>query len=80
MIQAHRVQKAFLDFRFRNHPAIAPVIVLHVFRTRVTVTAYTDEIKRLTGRIVALENQKKQKQYNDDKTEGKKNGGSPDKN
>jgi hypothetical protein len=36
LIQAKRVQKEFLDARFRNHPTIAPVIILHVFRTRVT--------------------------------------------
>jgi hypothetical protein len=36
LIQSHRVMKEYLDSRFRNHPSIAPVIVLHVFRTRVT--------------------------------------------
>jgi hypothetical protein len=33
IIQAHRVMKDFLDMRFRNHPSIAPVIILHVFKT-----------------------------------------------
>jgi hypothetical protein len=38
LIQSHKVMKDFLDMRFRNHPFIAPVIVLHVFKTRVTRT------------------------------------------
>jgi hypothetical protein len=48
--------KEFLDMRFRNHPSIAPVIVLHVFKTRVTRVAHSTNIKRLEGRIAKLEN------------------------
>ena len=55
LIQANRVQKEFLDARFRNHPSIAPVIILHVFRTRVTKIAFKDGLKRLEGRIALLE-------------------------
>jgi hypothetical protein len=55
LIQANRVQKEFLDARFRNHPSIAPVIILHVFRTRVTKIAFKDGLKHLEGRIAALE-------------------------
>jgi hypothetical protein len=47
--------KDFLDMRFRNHPSIAPVIVLHVFKTRVTRVAHIANIKRLEGRIAKLE-------------------------
>jgi hypothetical protein len=55
LIQANHVQKEFLDARFRNHPSIAPVIILHVFRTRVTKIAFKDGLKRLEGRIAVLE-------------------------
>jgi len=55
LIQANRVQKEFLDATFRNHPSIAPVIILHVFRTRVTKVAFKEGLKRLEGRIALLE-------------------------
>jgi hypothetical protein len=55
LIQANRVQKEFLDARFRNHPTIAPVVILHVFRTRVTKIAFKEGLKRLEGRIALLE-------------------------
>ncbi len=54
-IQVHRVMKEMLDARFRNHVAIAPVIILHVFKTRITKVAHTAALKRLEGRIAALE-------------------------
>jgi hypothetical protein len=47
--------KEFLEARFQNHGAIAPVIVLHIFKTRVTRTAMASTIKRLEGRISTLE-------------------------
>ncbi len=55
LIQSHRVMKDFLDSRFRNHPSIAPVIVLHVFKTRVTRVAHANLYKRLEGRVAKLE-------------------------
>ena len=58
MIQAHKIQQEYLDSRFRNHPSIAPVIILHVFRTRVTQVTYKAELKRLEGRVAALERPK----------------------
>jgi hypothetical protein len=67
MIQAHKIQQEYLDSRFRNHPSIAPVIILHVFRTRVTQVTYRSEIKRLEGRVAALERPKGGKK--DDKQE-----------
>jgi hypothetical protein len=33
LIQSHEVMKEFIEARFRNHGAIAPVIVLHIFKT-----------------------------------------------
>ncbi len=56
LIQSHKVMKDFLDMRFRNHPSIAPVIVLHVFKTRVTRVSHLANIKRLKGHIAKLEN------------------------
>ncbi len=32
LFQAHRVMKEFINARFRNHGAIAPVIILHFFK------------------------------------------------
>jgi hypothetical protein len=32
-IQAHQVMKEFLDMHFRNLPSIAPVIIIHAFKT-----------------------------------------------
>jgi hypothetical protein len=43
--------KDFLDMHFRNHLPIAPVIVLHVFKTRETRVSHVTTIKRLEGRI-----------------------------
>ncbi len=58
LIQSHKVMREFFEPRFRNHGAIAPVIVLHIFKTRVTRVAMTTTIKRLEGRIFALEKAK----------------------
>lgn len=40
MIQVHRELKNIRAHNFRGHPAVAPVITLHVFKTRVTNTAF----------------------------------------
>jgi hypothetical protein len=53
--------KEFIDARFRNHGAIAPVIVLHIFKTRITRSAVSMTVKRLEGRIAALEKGKDKK-------------------
>jgi hypothetical protein len=55
LIQSHRVMKDYMDARFRNHPSIAPVIILHVFKTRVTRVSLNNHVKRLEGRIAKLE-------------------------
>jgi hypothetical protein len=34
-LQAHRVMRGFIEADFRNHPKIAPVIVMHLFENRV---------------------------------------------
>jgi hypothetical protein len=61
LVQAHRIMREFLEARFQNHGAIAPVIVLHIFKTRVTRSALTSNIKRLEGRIASLEKGKEHK-------------------
>jgi hypothetical protein len=77
LIQAHRVMKDFLDMHFRNHPSIAPVIILHVFKTRVTPVSYSTNLKRLEGRTAKLEatpafkNPKPNPKDTDDKKVGK---------
>jgi len=55
LVQSHRIMKDFLDARFRNHPSIAPVIILYVFKTRVTRSAHSIQYKRLEGRVAKLE-------------------------
>jgi len=55
LIQSHRVMKDYIDARFRNHPSIAPVIILHVFKTRVTRVSHNNHVKRLEGRIAKIE-------------------------
>ncbi len=61
LVQSHWIMKEFIDARFRNHGAIAPVIVLHIFKTRVTRVSLTSTIKCLEGRIAALEKSKDRK-------------------
>jgi superoxide dismutase len=39
MIQVHRELKLIRSHNFRGHPAVAPVITLHVFKTRITNAA-----------------------------------------
>jgi len=55
LIQSHRVMKDYMDSRFRNHPSIAPVIILHVFKTRVTRVSLNNHVKCLEGRLAKLE-------------------------
>jgi hypothetical protein len=40
MIQVHREMKMFRSHNIRGHPAVAPVITLHVFKTCVTNTVF----------------------------------------
>jgi len=47
--------KDYIDARFRNHPSIAPVIILHVFKTRDTRVSHNNHVKRLEGRIAKIE-------------------------
>jgi len=55
LVQSHKLMKEFIDARFRNHGAIAPVIVIHIFKTRVTRVTMASHVKRLEGRLAALE-------------------------
>ncbi len=58
LIQSHKVMKEFIDARFRNHGTIAPVIVHHIFKTRVTRVTMASTVKWLEGRMAALEKAK----------------------
>jgi len=61
LIQSHKIMREFVEARFHNHGTIAPVIVLHIFKTRVTRVALQSHIKRLKGRIASLEKGFKEK-------------------
>jgi hypothetical protein len=56
LIQSHRIMKEYSDSRFRNHPSIAPDIILHVFRTRVTKVRFQNKQKHMEGHTAKLEN------------------------
>jgi hypothetical protein len=58
MLNAHKVMKEFLDSRFQNHPAIAPVLNLHVFKSRITIAAHSKlqtEVKALPTKLIFLD-------------------------
>ncbi len=59
--------REYQDGCFRNHPSIAPVISLHLFRTRLTKVAFEEKLKRLEGRISGLEKIKAPKKEKEDK-------------
>lgn len=57
MIQVHRELKLIRTHNFRGHPAVSPVITLHVFKTRATVTAFdklADTLKALDKKWLIL--------------------------
>jgi hypothetical protein len=35
-----QIMTSFSANRFRGHPSVAPVVMLHIFQSRVTVTAH----------------------------------------
>jgi hypothetical protein len=52
--QVHCTMKEIRDTQFRGHPSVAPIINLHVFKTRITASAFTkvgETIKLLTKQI-----------------------------
>jgi hypothetical protein len=58
MIQVHREMKVIRGHSFRGHPAVAPVITLHVFKTRVTNSAFsklTESFKSLDKRLTDVQ-------------------------
>jgi hypothetical protein len=63
MIQVHREMKVIRTHNFRGHPAVAPVITLHVFKTRVTNTAF----ERLSESLHSLDKKVTDVQKNYDK-------------
>ena len=50
IVQTHEIMKEFREYRFKGHPAIAPVVNFHVFRSRVTKTAF----EKLNAAVTAL--------------------------
>jgi hypothetical protein len=50
IVQTHDIMKEFREHRFKGHPAIAPVVNFHVFRSRVTKTAF----EKLSSAVTAL--------------------------
>lgn len=58
MIQAHQIMSSFSAHRFRGHPSVAPVVMLHVFTTRATTTALDkvrDTLGKFQKKVEALE-------------------------
>lgn len=58
MIQVHREMKVIWGHNFHGHPAVAPVITLHVFKTRVTTTAFlklTETCSSLSKKLADLQ-------------------------
>jgi len=58
MIQVHRELKNIQNHNFCGHPAVAPVIALHVFKTRVTNTAFdklSDALKLIDQIVTNLQ-------------------------
>lgn len=58
MAQAHQIMTSFSAHRFRGHPSVAPVVMLHIFTSRITNTAHgklCDVVDKLTKRIDSLE-------------------------
>jgi hypothetical protein len=54
MLQVHREMKVIRSHNFRGHPAVAPVITLHVFKTRVTNTVFdklADALKSIDKKL-----------------------------
>ena len=65
MIQVHREMKVIRSHNFRGHPAVAPVIMLHVFKTHVTNTAF----EKLSENYRSLEKKIGELQKNYDKVQ-----------
>jgi hypothetical protein len=58
MIQVHRELKNIRNLNFRGHPAVTPVITFHVFKTRVSNTAFdklSDALKSLDKKVTDMQ-------------------------
>ena len=56
--QAHQIMTSFSAHRFRGHPSVAPVVMLHIFTTRATTSALDkakDTIAKLTKRLETVD-------------------------
>jgi hypothetical protein len=67
MIQVHQELKTICNHHFQGHPAVAPVITLHVFKARVTNTAF----EKLSGALKSIEKKLADTQKNFDKLHDK---------
>jgi len=65
MIQVHREMKIIRSHNFRGHPSVAPVITLHVFKTRVTNSAF----EKLSESVKSLDKKVGDNQKNFDKVQ-----------
>jgi hypothetical protein len=79
LIQSHRIMKEYSESRFRNHPSIAPVIILHVFKTWVTGVSHINNIKCLEGCIAKLESPASNRNLKSITKDGKDKDGDADK-
>jgi len=48
-LQAHRVMKAFLSNNFESHPAITPIVNMHLFQFRVPMSLFKSQKEKLSS-------------------------------
>jgi hypothetical protein len=46
-LQAHRVMQEYLSASFRSHPSVAPVLNMHLFAHRATLSSFRKSLERL---------------------------------
>jgi len=47
-LQAHRVMKSFITCNFESHPAITPIVNMHLFQFRVPLSLYKSQKDKIT--------------------------------
>lgn len=58
LLQVHQSMSGFLTHRFRGHPSVAPVVMLHIFSTRVTWAAHKkleEAVSKISSRLTFLD-------------------------
>ena len=53
-LQAHRVMKSFLIKNFESHPAITPIINMHLFQFRVPMSLFVKQKEKITALETSL--------------------------